>query len=399
MQTQEYDVVIVGAGPAGCAAAYTAAIKGYSACLIDKETFPREKLCGGLLTLRCKKVFQDIFGIEWKDDIINGVKNVTFSMNHKKLCEQNGYTDLFFTMRYRFDDYLSTLVKAKGVECLFGEGIARFDFDDNRLYLKTGLEIRYRYLVGCDGVNSLVRRELLGISVDQEKIGFGLEAEVPIAEIDCQLDRVEIDFASARWGYGWVFPKKKTVTIGVGGILKKNLELKNNMRKFLAEKGVDDQKYKIKGHHIPFGNFLKLPGRKNVLLSGDAAGYVDPITGEGIAYALLSGKIAVESIYSIDRSAADSSLLDTYLKNLRPITRSIRQANIFRWLIFPKRLQPVFSRYFSHAVILQRGFLDILSGRHEYNRLYYLFVVQALLAIKKLFSGALTRIYLASKIS
>ncbi len=392
MQSKEYDVVIVGAGPAGCAAAYTAAEKGLSTCLIDKVTFPREKLCGGLLTTRCKKVFTSIFGTDWDMDIINEVHNISFFMNNNKLCEQNGYADLFFTMRFQFDYYLSNLVKAKGVACLFGTPITCFEFDENTLHLKSGASIRYRYLIGCDGVNSMVRRNLLGHPVDQEKIGFGLETEVQIADMNHSLNRVEIDFGSARWGYGWVFPKNKTVTIGVGGLLKKNPDLKETMSRFLMEKGIDSKNYRIKGHHIPFGNFIKVPGKYNILLCGDAAGYVDPITGEGIAHAMLSGKIAAESIYSKEQSMHDVPVLDIYLNNIRPITQSIRQANLFRWLIFPGCLKSVFSRAFADAGTLQRGFLDILSGKYEYDRLYYLFILQAMHAIRKLFKRILTKI-------
>ena len=105
---------------------------------------------------------------------------------------------------------------------------------------------------------------------------------------------LRIDFGAAHWGYGWDFPKSGSSTIGIGGVLSRNEDMKGAMAAYLDLLGQDPTQ-PVKGHHLPFGDFRRRPGRGAVLLAGDAAGLVDPITGEGIAYALKSGQLAAQA--------------------------------------------------------------------------------------------------------
>src|SRR5262249_35801153 len=154
---------------------------------------------------------------------------------------------------------------------------------------------------------------------------------------------------AAHWGYGWVFPKQQSFTIGVGGIHDRNPDLRGELASYLSEKGINLAEVKVKGQYIPFGDYRVRPGCRNVLLCGDAAGVVDPITGEGIAYAMQTGQLAAQAIIAARRHDNSAQALDLYLVGYRGIASSIRQANFWRRLIFPEAVHKWFAVAFSDA--------------------------------------------------
>ena len=287
-------------------------------------------------------------------------------------------------MRYDFDAFLLNLAQRAGAEARLGSPISELDLAGKRLRLVSGQVLSYRFLVGADGVNSQVARSLFGQSFNQETIGFGLEIEVPREHLPKRPDAVEIEFDAARWGYGWVFPKRQCFTFGVGGIHSLNPNLRDRLTHFLSVRGVDVKKFKVKGQYIPFGDYRSCPGRDSVFLCGDAAGLVDPITGEGISFALESGAAAGKSIAQeiVTGGTAKADIL--YHRSYKGLVRSIRQANFWRNLIFPKIIQRSFAYTFADASTLQRAYLDILAGKKQYDSLYHVFLIQAGKALRKI---------------
>lgn len=381
-----FDVVVVGGGPAGSAAAYTLATGHLSTCIIDKSEFPREKLCGGLVTQRSKSTFEYVFERQWDDDLVLASNNINFCFNGNRLVglgPKEHDTVMYFTMRVSFDAYLLKMAEQAGATLKLGTRVQSIDLDSNSVLMETGEKIGFRFLVGADGVNSQVAKQLYGESFNPNKIGFGLEVEVPRDQLPGQLNTVEIDFAAARWGYGWIFPKKETYTIGVGGIHKLNPDLKAQLRKYLSFKHLDLDAYRVKGQYIPFGDYRRTPGRRNILLCGDAAGTVDPITGEGIAYAMQTGHAAGITIIE-SGSLVGVELIKSYLTRYRIVSRSIAKANRWRYLIFPAPIMKTFAWAFADAGTLQRGYLDLLAGKHDYDALGGLFVKQAIKGFRKL---------------
>jgi geranylgeranyl reductase family protein len=383
MSNIRFDVIVVGGGPSGSAAARTLAAAGRRVCLIDKAIFPRDKLCGGLVTLRSKRVFEHVFDIEWDKNLFFSSSEVAFSLNGRHLAEVHDYSTLFFTMRVDFDHYLLRLAERSGVDVRLGESISRVDLREKTATLSSGEELSFNFLVGADGVNSQIAKQLFESSFDPNTIGFGLEVEVPRERLPDQSNHVEIDFGAAHWGYGWVFPKKSTFTIGVGGVHKLNPDLRESLDQYLRLKSLAAREFKVKGQYIPFGDYRKRPGRGAVLLCGDAAGTVDPITGEGIAYAIQGGAAAARAILHTPAERPEAAL-DLYLPAYQEIASSIRQANTWRRFIFPKAIQPLFAWAFADAGTLQEGYLDILAGERDYDDLYGLFALQMAKAAKKL---------------
>ncbi len=391
--TEMFDAVVIGGGPAGSAAAYTLAARNLRTCLIDKSDFPREKLCGGLVTERSKDTFESVFSRKWDEQLFVSTKSIAFYAGNKHLGSPTTTENtLYFTMRREFDAYLLKLAREAGATAKLNTRVTNLDIKNDKIELEGGEVVKYRYLIGADGVNSQVAKELFGASFDQDKIGFGLEVEVPRESLPDQPQLAEIDFSATDWGYGWIFPKKRTFTIGVGGLQKQNPDIKSRLSEYLLLKGLDIANYKVKGQFIPFGDFRKSPGINNVLLCGDAAGLVDPITGEGIAYAMQSGYAAGNAIYQASSSNQFGEVLGIYLKSYAKITEQIKQARRWRYLIFPKIVQRPFRWAFADAGTLRRGYLQILAGKLSYNDLYKLFIVQVAKAIRKAFRYALRKL-------
>ena len=375
-QTDRFDVVVIGGGPAGAAAAYTAAKAGLGVALVDKAAFPREKLCGGGLTDRCRGLYETVFGQAWPDDIVGASGPFTFAMGGAPLTQMEGYSRLGMTMRRAFDAHMVGLAVAAGAEPLLGDGAATIDPVARVVTLKSGRGIHFGHLIGADGVNSLAARALFGRAFNPARIGFGLEVEVPRADLPSWGEAIEIDFAAATWGYGWVFPKAASLTIGVGGVHGRNPDMRERLFTYLAQKGLDPARYRVKGQFLPFGDPRPAPGRGRILLAGDAAGFVDPITGEGIGYAMESGAAAARAIIEAVGAGAPETAFPRYRRAVAPIFRAIRQARGWRLLIFPDGMKPLFSRAFKRAEALRRGYLDIMAGHREYDDLWGLMAAE-----------------------
>jgi flavin-dependent dehydrogenase len=123
MSAETSEAVVVGAGPAGSAAAYTLAAAGKTVCLIDKATFPRDKLCGGGLTFRSKRAFERVFRRTWNPSLFNSSRNISFFSKGRFLAAVKLNTSLYFTSRLRFDHYLLDLARDAGATLKLGDRV------------------------------------------------------------------------------------------------------------------------------------------------------------------------------------------------------------------------------------------------------------------------------------
>ncbi|WP_306112079.1 MULTISPECIES: NAD(P)/FAD-dependent oxidoreductase [unclassified Roseovarius] len=363
----DFDLVILGAGPAGTAAAMQARTLGLSVALVDKALFPRQKLCGGLVTGRCAAHLSDIFGMQITPDLFETRRNFEFHLKDQYLGDLQDVPPLHLTMRWDFDHHLLKQALAAGAADYTGHRIEALDFKNNKVNLAEGEPLSYKLLIAADGVQSPTAKALFGKPFSQDTIGFALEVEGP-AQAPTEATPIRIDFAAADWGYGWSFPKKSSTTIGLGGLHAQNPNMKSHLATYLDKLGTG-QTAKVKGHFLPFGAPRPIPGKDNVLLAGDAAGLVDPITGEGIGHAIHSGALAARAAKTaLDQGDAQRAL-PLYTTATKPIRRAIAQARLLRPLIFSARLQPFFARTFTASQTLKRDYMHLLSGDIEYPAL------------------------------
>ncbi|PSL20116.1 geranylgeranyl reductase family protein [Shimia abyssi] len=362
-----FDIIVLGAGPAGSAAATWAARQGRRVALLDKALFPRNKLCGGLFTERSRAYYREIFGQDI--DLSNAVTRheIAFWHEGRELAVLEDIPPLHLTMRLDLDNCLYQHALAAGAKDYTGRAVA--EIGDHDVTLRDGTRLSADILIGADGVNSILARHLFGAPFNKDTIGFGLEIEVSPETQSPGAHPLRIDFAAATWGYGWSFPKQNSTTVGVGGLHAPNPDMKGHFARYLRALDLDPEAVKVKGHYLPFGDFRPRPGRAHMLLAGDAAGLVDPITGEGIAFAMKSGQLAADAACDALDANDPVSALPRYQTALKEMHRNLRIARTLRRIIFAPRWQKAFIGTFRRSGTVRMQYRRLLAGELEYPQL------------------------------
>ncbi len=350
------DVVIAGAGPAGSTAALVLARRGFSVLLLDKATFPRKKLCGGLLTWKTMRLLERLHGCPVRTLVADGIVDTVtdgFALYHRGHPLSHGRFAYPFHLVRRpvFDNHLLTLAQKAGARVLADCEVLRCD-PDGTLRTNHG-DFRGRYAIGADGVNSIVRKSFRVPSARWKKnLAAAIEITVPRDAAPRVTDHPELHAGILATGYGWVFPNREGVVLGICGLRRHALNFRDAFADFLRVLGVEDaqafiRSHPLEGHSIPYGNALEDPAQGNVLLAGDAGGYADPLLGEGIFYALLTGKYAGEALAeALEKGAHPGAAYRERIRNF--VQPEMRGANRLRWLLYglnivnPKNL----GRYF-----------------------------------------------------
>ena len=288
---EQYDVAVVGSGPAGSTLAREVASRGHSVIMIDKQRHPRYKACAGGVTVRASELLDFDISTVVERTVTDGILSYKMGPGSHRTYPT---PIAFMVMRARLDQLLARKAVETGVHFLEGIRIERIEesptgFD---VCLPEG-RIRAGFLAGADGANSIVAKKL-GLQHDREA-DLALEAEVQVEPrvLRDWSRRVNIDVGVVRGGYGWVFPKGENLSIGVAGLKRHASDLKDYFQRYLPSLGLGDYKVvHFRGHHIP----LRKPGsavlKGRGLLVGDAAGVADPFTGEGIYHAIRSAQLA-----------------------------------------------------------------------------------------------------------
>jgi geranylgeranyl reductase family protein len=360
-----FDVVVVGAGPAGAAAAHVCASAGLDVALLDKARFPRDKLCGGLLSQRSMRILGDVFG-ECALPVEFTATSAAVFIKDVLAVRVRDTTPLRFTSRRTFDACLAGLAAARGATLMEQSAVATIDFAAGHVVLSDGSRLSTSFIVGADGAASRVRK-LAGVPMDRRGFAVGLEAEVPRAAVRRDIRDPEVYFDVAQWGYGWVFPKRDTLMVGVGGLATQNPDMQASFRELAMTALGAVPAQPVCGSPIPFGNFVARPGHGSTLLVGDAAGLVEPLTGEGIAFAVLSGHYAAQAIIEGARAGQPSGALDLYLPRYRSIARGFDDVRMLRRLVFSRYTKRVFQRALGGNARLIIKHMDVLAGQAEYR--------------------------------
>ncbi|MEA2004332.1 MAG: NAD(P)/FAD-dependent oxidoreductase [archaeon] len=301
MQRDMYDVIIAGGGPAGSIAAERAARDGLDVLMLEKAVYPRNKTCGG--------------GVSQKSlDVIGGID--------KELIERETFGARIFLPDYRnfagmlddrvavmtrrenLDHWLANRAEDAGAVVQDGEAVKDVLFNKDCVEVVTSKNrYRSRMIIGSDGVNSTVAKRS-GIRTRWgDDIGLCLEAEVKLGETaveECVGDRLTEFYFIGDRGYGWIFPKRDRISIGIGEFAPRVDDLKGSFNRFVRDVSLQkniDIEGRISGinnYRIPTGGYPRRTHGDRVLLAGDAAGFVDPFLGEGIYYAVKSGEIAAD---------------------------------------------------------------------------------------------------------
>jgi len=316
-----YDAIIVGAGPAGSSAAIYCNKLGLNTLLLDKSIFPRDKICGDALSGKSVKILEELDLLQDLDKLNGAIVNrIIFGNPNHSECELHLNKSLnkrhishgFVIPRKIFDNYL--FKKASDVSNV----VSGFNVED-LIYNKSqvvgvkgksinGEQKKYfgNIVLGADGPYSIVSRKSGLYNSDMNYTAVGLRCYYE--NVEDLTDQIELHYVNETIpGYFWIFPAgNKKANIGVGllksrakkkkynlqQIMKQVINSKNFKHRFKNSNALE----KPKGWNLPFGNTKRGNHGNGFLLLGDAAGLVDPFTGEGIGNAMESGKIAADIV-------------------------------------------------------------------------------------------------------
>jgi geranylgeranyl reductase family protein len=342
-----YDVAVVGAGPAGSTAAYVLGKKGYKVVLLDKETFPRKKLCGGCLTAKTMRLLNRVF--QEPEESLTQKNIINFKSNRyeiryktKTIIQKNSALTFYFVDRATYDTLLLQKAKEMGADVIEGEKVNQLEpgteGDKYKITTSGNRVINSRFIIGADGANSTIRTKYFQQANLNTRwhhnLAYCLEVFPPREGNLHSLDYPILSFGYLRDGYAWIFPNKDRLVVGMGGLQRKNKNLSATFKAFLDDYYVRNTDLsRLKGHPLPFGNFMKKPIQGNLLLTGDAAGLVDPMLGEGIYQAHKSGELAAQAI--IETLESNTELEANYLNLLHThLLLDFIYARKWRWFVY-----------------------------------------------------------------
>lgn len=314
-----FDIVIIGGGPAGTSAAISLARIGVSVALLEHATYPFDKTCAGILTEKTNQLAKTELSINFESFYTSSKVALSFN-GDPKCCFSTRYP---FTLvdRKQFNHLLLSKCKEAGVHLFEGIKIIMLDPENRKVTLHDSRTISYRVLIAADGVHSYVRKSL---GMSNIKLGFCLQNTIERSKCTAplnKLDKIYLEFGSIPSGYCWIVPNKTHIIVGLGMFTNKfdypAMLLKQ--QELCTQIGLPN--YSIhRGAHIPVGelvNQLEHP-YENIIFIGDAAGLINPITGEGIYLAMLSG------IFACEAYKKDSSQFRTiYLSMLQQVNENI----------------------------------------------------------------------------
>ena len=362
-----HDVIVVGTGPAGAVLAYLLAKRGLDVLILERATLPRYKTCGGGVTWKAIQNLPFDVSPVLEHKAVGGV--VTYA-GQQMLKVEVSWPIAWLVMRDRFDHYLVQQAVQAGARLMEGVSVIRVEQRPDRVVVNTTQgELEAQLLAGADGVNSVVARSI-GLLPDRE-VGVAVEAEVAVspASLEAQGEYATFDFGALPGGYGWIFPKRDHLSVGIfHAIPGKAIGLRKALEKFIASEAVllDPQILHLQGHQIPLGGRKQTLHQGRVLLVGDAANLADPWMGEGISYAVVSARLAAEQMYA----ALESREIDlsgyTALINAS-ITPQLVYARLFSKAVYS--IPEVCSDLLSKSPFMQQMIFDVLRGDRTFKEM------------------------------
>jgi geranylgeranyl reductase family protein len=327
---KHYDAIVVGGGPAGSTTAYRLADAGASVLLADKATFPRDKPCGGGMTLRAVRqcpVDPSPVVEEWVDQI-----ELRFRYR-SSVVHRAAEPVVWMTQRSRLDAFLLDSARERGAEVREG---AKVEVGEGNTVTVGSERVTADALVGADGANGITAKAVgLGQGI---VYGVAYEGNVryPAVSQARYSRRLVLELADIPGGYAWVFPKGDHANVGVGGWQSEGPNLREHLQRACTAHGLEpDELENLRGHRLPLRSAKTRIAGERALLVGDAAGLIDPVSGDGMYECFVSSRLAAAAVLDLVGGRASSltgyeAAVDAELSPLHRASWKLKRA-LDRW--------------------------------------------------------------------
>ena len=366
--SNHYDVIVIGAGVAGSSAAYDLVNAGLKVLVLEKEKLPRYKTCGGGVVLSAVNLIPfDINPVIQKKissaEVIDHENETKFIINRDE-------SFLNFVMRADLDNFILSQALGIGITIYDQSEVKDIITSANGVEAKTDKKnFLAKYAIAADGAT--------GISMRLFKLNNSI-VRVPAIEAEVSVDNktfnqfnesARFDFGFVPHGYGWVFPKKDHLSVGVAFMRKVNQSIQNWFKKYLdlleMNKGkiLSSQKH---GYVIPLirGKVNCFAGR--ILIAGDNLGFVDPLTAEGISWAIKTGQLAARSI--INNHHDHLKVVKNYKEEIDIIYKDIKAAKFLSKVVYgPLALRKFIFKYYGNR--LSELLTDVITEKKKYSEI------------------------------